>query len=111
MTSIYLCIDTLFGNLSRDLVGPDWMLDGSFPESEECSDECQGHADAEPEGQEGDQGEERDGGRGALVPENQVHDEEEGKNDSEMQKDFLKIKQNLLTISQLSTFLPLLLIL
>ena len=93
MTSIHLCVDALFGNLSRDLVCPDWMLDGSFPESEECSDECQGHADAEPEGQEGDQGEERDGGRGALVPENQVHDEEEGKNDSEMQKDFLRIKK------------------
>ncbi len=85
MNSVYLRVDALFRNLSRDLVCPDRMLDGSFTESEECSDECQGHADAEPEGQECDQGKERNGGWGALVPENQVHDKEEGKDDTEIQ--------------------------
>ena len=59
------------------------MFDGSFPESEEGSDEGQGNGHAEPKGQESNQREEGDGSRRSFVPENQVHDEEQGKDDSE----------------------------
>ena len=78
-----LCVDALFRNLSGNLVGADRMFDGAFPESEEGSDEGQGNGHAEPERQEGHQGEEGNGGRWSFVPEDQVHDEEEGKDNSE----------------------------
>ena len=79
----YLSVDALFWDLSRDLVCPDGMLDGPLAEAEECSDEGQGHGHAEPQGQQGHQGEEGDGSWGSLVPQDQVHDEEQGKDNTE----------------------------
>ena len=71
-----LGVDGLVGDLPGDLVGPDRLLDGRLPEAEVGADEGERHRHPEPEGQEGHQGEEGDGGGGAVVPEDEVQDEE-----------------------------------
>ncbi len=54
LEELNLGVDALLWDLSRDLIGPDRMFDGSFPESKEGSYEGQGNRDAEPQGQQGD---------------------------------------------------------
>ena len=76
-----LGVDRLVGDLPGDLVGADRLLDGRLPEAEVGADEGEGDGHAEPEGQEGHQGEEWDGGGGAVVPQDQVEDEEVGEDD------------------------------
>ena len=57
------------------------MFDRSLPESEEGADEGQRHRDAEPQCQQSHQREEGDGRGRALVPKNEVHDEEQREDD------------------------------
>ena len=71
-----LGVDRLVRDLPGDLVGPDWLLYARLPEPKVSPDEGEGDWDSEPESQEGHQGEEGDGSRGSVVPENQVEDEE-----------------------------------
>ena len=72
----WLGVDRLVRDLSGYLVGPDWLLNGRFPESKVSPDEGERDGDSEPERQEGHQGEEGDGGGGPVVPQNKVEDEE-----------------------------------
>ena len=73
-----LGVDRLVRNLPRNLVGPHRLLDRRLPEAEVGSDEGERDGHAEPEGEQRHQGEEGDGGRGPVVPEHQVQDEEVG---------------------------------
>ena len=57
-----LGVDRLIRNLSRNLIGPHWLLDGWLPETKVGADKCQGNGDTEPEGQQRHQSEEGDGG-------------------------------------------------
>jgi hypothetical protein len=78
-----LGVDTLLGYLSGNLVSAYGVLNAPFTETEKGSDEGQGDGDAEPQGQQGHQGEEWNGRRGSLGPKNEVHDKEMSKHDSE----------------------------
>ena len=71
-----LGVDRLVGNLPRNLVCPHRLLNRRLPEAEVGSDEGERHGHAEPEGEQRHQGEEGDGGRGPVVPQNQVEDKE-----------------------------------
>ena len=77
-----MCVEGLVGNLPWNLVCAHWMFYGSLPESEQGSDKGQRDRDAEPQGQQLDQSQEGNGGRGSLVPQDQVHDEKVRKDDS-----------------------------
>ena len=72
----YLCVDALLWDLARDLIRSDRMFNGTLSETEEGSNEGQGHRDAEPQGKQCYQCEEWNGRRGAFVPQHQVHDKE-----------------------------------
>lgn len=79
-------VEGLLGDLPGDLVGSHRVLDGIFLEAEVGADESEGHGDAEPQSQDGHQRAEGDGCRGALAPQNQVHDEEVSEHDPRTKK-------------------------
>ena len=80
-----LSVDGLVGDLTWDLVRPHRLLDRRFPEAEVGSDEGEGDGDTEPECQQGDEGEERNGSTGGIIPEDQVEDEEVSEDDARTQ--------------------------
>jgi hypothetical protein len=65
---LYLCVDTLVRDLSRNLVGADRLLNGRPPEAEIGADEGERDRDAEPEGEQRHQREEGNGRRAPVVP-------------------------------------------
>jgi len=77
-----LSVDGLVRDLSRNLIGPHWLLYGRLPESKVGSDKGQGDGDTEPESQERHQGEEGDSGGGSLIPQHQVQDEKVSEDDA-----------------------------
>lgn len=77
-----LRVDRLVGNLSRDLISANWMFHGAFAESKVSSNEGQRDWNAEPQGEDGDEGWERNGTGALLVPQNDVHDEEQAEDDA-----------------------------
>ena len=80
-----LSVDGLVRDLSRNLIGPHWLLYGRLPESKVGSDKGQGDGDTEPESQERHQGEEGDSGGGSLIPQHQVQDEKVPEDDARTQ--------------------------
>ena len=79
---LYLSIHGLVWYLSWDLVCPHWLLNRSFPEAKVRPDEGERHRHPKPECQQRHEREEGDGGRGPVIPEHQVEDEEVGKDDA-----------------------------
>lgn len=77
-----LRVDRLLGNLSRDLVGAHRVFEGPLAESEVSADEGQWHGHAEPQGEDRDERRERHRARALLVPQHQVHDEEQPEHDA-----------------------------
>ena len=78
----WLSVDGLVWDLPWDLICPHRLLNRSFPEAKIGSDKGEGDGDSKPERQERDQSEEWDRGRGAVVPEHQVQDEEVSEDDA-----------------------------
>jgi len=64
----YLCVDTLVRDLPRDLIGANGLLNGRPPKAEIGADEGERYGDAEPEGEQRHQREERNGRRAPVIP-------------------------------------------
>jgi len=74
-----LGVHALVRDLSGNLICPHRLLDAGFPEPEVCPYKSERDTDPEPESQQRHEGEEGNGGRAAVVPQNQIHNEEVSK--------------------------------
>jgi len=74
-----LGVHALVRDLSGNLICPHGLLDAGFPEPEVCPNKGERDTDPEPEGQQRHEGEEGNGGWAAVVPQNQIHNEEVSK--------------------------------
>jgi len=77
-----LSVNALIRNLSRNLIGPHWLLNWRLSEAKVGTNEGERNRNAKPESKKSDEGEEWNRSRTSLIPKNQVQDEEVGKDDS-----------------------------
>lgn len=56
-----LCVERLLRNLTRDLIGSNWVFNGILLKAKVCTNKRQRHRYAEPEGQDGNQSAKRNG--------------------------------------------------
>ena len=78
----WFCVKDLLWNLSWDRVGSDWVFDWVLFVAHVCTNEDQWCTDTKPQTDNGDKSSEWDGGGGASVPEDHVHEEEDAKDES-----------------------------